>query len=214
MDWVIANWPQIWSLTLSHLWLSLPPTIIGLLLALPLGWLAHRFGATRGVLLTVSGLLYTIPSLPLFIIMPLLLGTRILDPLNVVIALTLYAVALLLRSVTEAFDSVSNDVRQSSISLGFSPVQRVLRVELPLALPVVIAAMRVVSASTISLVSVGSLIGVSSLGYLFTNGFQRNFPTEIMVGIVGTILLAGLFDLIIVGIGRVLLPWSRVKEAS
>ncbi|GAA3584388.1 ABC transporter permease [Klugiella xanthotipulae] len=209
MEWIFANAENIWRLTRDHFALSLPPIVLGLVFSLPLGWLAHRYRWSRGALLTVSGLLYTIPSLPLFVILPVLIGTKILDPINVVIALTLYAVALLLRTVTEAFDSVSPEVRQSSLAVGFSPLQRVTRVELPLALPIVVAGLRVVSASTVSLVSVGSLIGVSSLGDLFTSGFQRDFPTEIMVGIGGTILIAGLLDLLIVLGGRWCTPWMR-----
>ncbi|WGD38335.1 ABC transporter permease [Lysinibacter sp. HNR] len=209
MNWVVQNGEQIWRLTLDHLALSVPPIIAGLIIALPLGWIAHRYRLSRSVLMVVSGLLYTIPSLPLFIMLPTLLGTRILDPLNVVVALTMYAVALLLRTVAEAFDSVSDDVRQSSVALGYSPVQRVLRVELPLAIPVIIAGLRVVSASTVSLVTVGSVIGVSSLGYFFMNGFQRSFPTEVLVGIVGTLLIAAVLDTAIVIVGRFLVPWSR-----
>ncbi len=213
MNWVILNFEQIWQLALDHLALSIPPIVVGLLISLPLGWVAHRYRFSRGVMLAISGLLYTIPSLPLFIMLPVLLGTKILDPFNVIVALTMYAVALLVRSVAEAFDSVPDEVRQSSIAMGFSPAQRVLQVELPLAVPVIVAGLRVVSASTVSLVTVGSVIGVSSMGYFFMNGFQRNFPTEVLVGIVGTILIAAILDTVIVIAGRMLVPWTRVAVA-
>ncbi len=213
MNWVILNFEQIWQLALDHLALSIPPIVVGLLISLPLGWVAHRYRFSRGVMLAISGLLYTIPSLPLFIMLPVLLGTKILDPFNVIVALTMYAVALLVRSVAEAFDSVPDEVRQSSIAMGFSPAQRVLQVELPLAVPVIVAGLRVVSASTVSLATVGSVIGVSSMGYFFMNGFQRNFPTEVLVGIVGTILIAAILDTVIVIAGRMLVPWTRVAVA-
>ena len=117
---------------------------------------------------------------------------------------------MLFRSSTaDSFDTVPAAVASAATAMGYSPLQRVFQVELPLAGPGIIAGLRVVSASTISLISVGALVGVHSLGTLFTEGFQRNFPTQIIAGFVGTVLLAVLFDLLLVLIGRVLLPWAR-----
>jgi osmoprotectant transport system permease protein len=214
MTWVLANLEQIWRLTLDHIALSVPPIILGFLIAVPLGWLAHRYRPSRGIVLTVSGLLYTIPGIALFLSLPVILGTRILDPINVVVGMTIYAVALLARTAADAFDAVSNDVRQSSVAVGYGPIRRFFVVELPLAGPVLLSGLRVVSASTVSLVSIGSLIGVSSLGYFFLNGLNRRFPTEIFTGIVGVIVIAVVFDLLLVLIGRVLLPWARVARPS
>lgn len=98
--------------------------------------------------------------------------------------------------------------------MGYSNPQVFWRVALPLAVPAITAGMRVVSASTLSLVSVGALIGVPSLGYFFTDGYQRSFPTEIWVGIIGTLVLAIIFDLVIVAVGRLLTPWQRRKGES
>lgn len=212
MTWVLANIEQIWRLTLDHIALSVPPIILGFLIAVPLGWIAHRYRPSRGAILTVSGLLYTIPGIALFLSLPVILGTRILDPINVIVGMTIYAVALLARTAADAFDAVSNDVRQSSVAVGYGPVRRFFVVELPLAGPVLLSGLRVVSASTVSLVSIGSLIGVSSLGYFFLNGLNRRFPTEIFTGIVGVILIAVVFDLLLVVIGRLLLPWAHVAR--
>ncbi|WP_437582915.1 ABC transporter permease [Paramicrobacterium sp. CJ85] len=209
MSWVIANVAHIWDLTLTHVGLSMPPIILGFVLSVPLGWVAHRYRGSRSVLLTVSGLLYTIPSLSLFLVLPAILGTQQLDPANVVVAMTIYAIALMVRSATDGFGSVEPDVRESAVALGYSGWGRFWAVELPLAGPVLVAGMRVVSASTVSLISVGSLIGVSSLGYLFIDGLNRQFPVEILTGIVATIVIAVVFDLILVGIGRLLMPWTR-----
>ena len=121
MSWVIANWDMIWGLTLTHVQLSLPPIVLGFLISLPLGWLAHRYRWSRGVLLTLSGILYAIPSLPLFVLMPSLIGTKILDPANVVVALTIYAVALLVRTIADALDAVDAGVRQSARPWGSPP---------------------------------------------------------------------------------------------
>ncbi|GAB2525344.1 ABC transporter permease [Paramicrobacterium agarici] len=209
MSWVAANFAHIWELTLTHVGLSVPPIILGFVLSVPLGWIAHRYAASRSVLLTVSGLLYTIPSLSLFLVLPAVLGTTQLDPANVVVAMTIYAVALMVRSAADGFGSVEPNVRQSAVAVGYSGWGRFWAVELPLAGPVLVAGMRVVSASTVSLISVGSLIGVSSLGYLFIDGLNRQFPTEIITGIVATIVIAVVFDLALVGLGRLLMPWTR-----
>jgi osmoprotectant transport system permease protein len=214
MTWVLANIGQIWDLTLDHILLSIPPILLGFLLAVPIGWLAHRYRVSRGVLLTVCGLLYTIPSLALIVAMPTVLGTRILNPANLIVTLTIYAVALMVRTATDAFDAVSGDVTQSATAVGFGAWRRFWQVQLPLAGPVLLAGLRVVSTSTVSLVTLGALVGMSGLGYFFTNGYQRNFATEILVGLIGTILIAVVFDVLLVLAGRILLPWARVDAAA
>ncbi|MET0715431.1 MAG: ABC transporter permease [Mycetocola sp.] len=214
MTWVLANIEQIWDLTLDHILLSVPPILLGFLLAVPIGWIAHRYRLSRGVLLTVCGLLYTIPSLALIVAMPTVLGTQILNPANLIVTLTIYAVALMVRTATDAFDAVSGDVTQSATAVGFGAWRRFWQVQLPLAGPVLLAGVRVVSTSTVSLVTLGALVGMSGLGYFFTNGYQRNFATEILVGIVGTILIAVVFDVLLVLAGRMLLPWARVDAAA
>lgn len=207
--WLSANSGRIGSLALDHLAISAPAMLLAFLVAVPLGWLAHKSGPAREVLVVLTSLIYVIPSLAMFILMPLVLSTSILSPLNVVAAMTLYGIALMVRSAADAFDAVPNDVRQSATAAGYAPARRVLAVELPLATPGLISGLRVVAASTISLVSVGALIGVQSLGTLFTEGFQRSFPTEILAGLVGTVLLAVVVDLLIVALGHAATPWTR-----
>lgn len=207
--WLSANSGRIGSLALDHLAISAPAILLAFLVAVPLGWLAHKSGPAREVLVVLTSLIYVIPSLAMFILMPLVLSTSILSPLNVVAAMTLYGIALMVRSAADAFDAVPNDVRQSATAAGYAPARRVLAVELPLATPGLISGLRVVAASTISLVSVGALIGVQSLGTLFTEGFQRSFPTEILAGLVGTVLLAVVVDLLIVALGRAATPWTQ-----
>lgn len=207
--WLSANSERIGSLALDHLAISAPAILLAFVVAVPLGWLAHKSGPAREVLVVLTSLIYVIPSLAMFILMPLVLSTSILSPLNVVAAMTLYGIALMVRSAADAFDAVPNDVRQSATAAGYAPARRVLAVELPLATPGLISGLRVVAASTISLVSVGALIGVQSLGTLFTEGFQRSFPTEILAGLVGTVLLAVVVDLLIVALGHAATPWTR-----
>jgi len=209
MSWTLANLGLIGQLALDHLRLSLVPIALGFLVSIPLGWLAWRFRLTRGLLLTALGLIYTIPSLALFMILPVVLGLPVLSELNVVVALTLYAIAIMARSVSDALGSVDPEVRQSATALGYSPWRRFWSVELPLAGPVLLAGLRVVSVSTVALVTVGALVGVDSLGYLFTNGSQRRILEEVFAGVVATMLLALLLDLALVALGRLLLPWTR-----
>ncbi|ATZ06913.1 ABC transporter permease [Corynebacterium striatum] len=208
-DWLSSNFSRLVELGIAHANLAWPPILLALLVALPIGWVAHRYRRIREIVVGVSSALYIIPSLALFILLPLVIGTSVLSSLNVIIAMTLYGLALQVRSTADSFDTVPAAVASAATAMGYSPLQRVFQVELPLAGPGIIAGLRVVSASTISLISVGALVGVHSLGTLFTEGFQRNFPTQIIAGFVGTVLLAVLFDLLLVLIGRVLLPWAR-----
>ncbi|WP_257181001.1 ABC transporter permease [Corynebacterium cystitidis] len=208
-DWIRTNFPRIWELTVDHLLLAIPTILAAFVLALPIGLVAHRYPSVREIVVAASSLLYVIPSLALFIILPLILGTSMLSPINVVVAMTLYGVALQVRSTADAFDTVPQEVRQSAIAMGYATPRRIFSVDLPLAGPVILAGLRVVAASTISLISVGALIGVQSLGTLFTEGFQRNFPTQIMAGLIGTVLLAIVVDAVLVGVGKLAMPWTR-----
>jgi osmoprotectant transport system permease protein len=184
--------------------------VFGFLLALPLGWLAYRYPATRGIVLSGVGVLYAVPSLAFFVLLPAVLGTSTISELNVTVALTIYAVAILTRSVAEALDSVDGSVRQSATALGYSAWRRFWAVEFPLAGPVIMAGLRVAAVSTVSLVTVGVLVGVQSLGYLFINGFERRILDEIFTGVVLTMVVALLLDALLVLLGRILMPWTRV----
>ncbi|GAA3063257.1 MULTISPECIES: ABC transporter permease [Actinomycetes] len=211
MDWALANLPRILSLTVDHLLLSLPAVAAAFLLALPLGRVADRLGRLREPLLGSVGLLYAIPSLPLFIVLPILIGTGVRDALNVTVALTLFGLALMVRSAADAFGAVSHDVRLAAVAVGQSRWGAFLTVELPLAGPALLAGLRVVSVSTISLVSVSAVLGVASLGSLFTDGFQRGIVPSIAAGIIMTVLLAVVVDLLLVGLGRLAMPWQRAQ---
>lgn len=210
MDWILGHLDDIASLTLRHTWLSGVPLLLGLLLSLPLGWLARRHRWLQGPVITLSGLLYTIPSLALFVLMPLILGTGILDPVNVVVAMTIYTVALLVRSVVDGLGSVPDDVARSATAMGFTPLRRFFGVELPLAVPVIAAGLRVAAVSNVSIVSIASLIGVSQLGDLLVDGYNRAIGGELLAGIAGCVVLALVLDVLIRVVERVLTPWRRV----
>ncbi len=209
MNWTFNNLDLIRELTINHVQLAILPIVLSFVLSIPLGWLANRTRLSRAVVITGGSLLYTIPSLPLFVVLPLILPTRVLDETNLVVALTIYGVAVMARSAADALASVDATTIDASNAIGYSRSARFWRVELPLAGPVLLAGMRVVSVSTIALVSVGVIIGSSNLGSLFREGKQRGILEEVIVGIVMSLLLALIFDVIIVLIGRVLMPWSR-----
>jgi osmoprotectant transport system permease protein len=212
MDWVLANGGLIASLTLDHLRLSAIPIVLGFAISVPLGWVAHRYTWSRGVVLTLVGLLYTIPSLALFMLLPPLLGISVLSEINVIIGLTVYAVAIMVRIVADAFASIDPAALRAATAVGYAEWGRFFAVELPLAGPVLLAGLRVVAVSTVSLVTVGVLVGVQSLGYFFTDGFQRRIIPEVLTGVVMTVVVALVFDGLLFLIGRMIMPWAAAQK--
>lgn len=204
-----SNRSKVLELLGEHVVLAVLPLLIGLAVAVPLGWAAQRMRWLRAAVLGSASVLYTVPSLALFVIMPSVLGTRILDATNVVVALALYTSALLVRPVVDALDAVPGHVVAAATAMGYQPLRRFIAIELPMAVPVLAAGVRVASVSNISLVSVGALIGIGGLGQLFTEGFQTQYLAPIMIGIVLTVVLAVAMDLVLVGVRRICSPWAR-----
>lgn len=212
MNWVLENLDVIAGYTGAHLVQALPPILVALVLSLPLAKLANSRGWLRTGVTTASGLMYAIPSLPLFVLLPGLIGTGVRSPLNISIALSLYGLALMVPTASDAFRSVSRDVLGTATAQGFAPTARFLQVELPLAGPVLLAGVRVVAVSTISLVTVGGVLGVPSLGMLFTDGLRRGILAEVAAGVVVTAALALLTDALLVLLGRAVMPWTRAQK--
>jgi osmoprotectant transport system permease protein len=211
--WIGSNAGLIWGRVLEHVGLSVIPIVVGFLISIPLGYWASRSRAARSVLLVAGNIVYTIPAIALIVLIPVVAGLAILDPTNLVIALTLYAMALMIRASADAFASVPRDVASSATAVGYSAWQRFFAVELPLAGPVLLAGVRVVSVSTVSLVSVGAITGIDNLGSFFVDAFQRQFLTEAIVGIVAVLVIAAVFDVILNLAGRLLMPWARQASA-
>lgn len=209
MNWLSNNLDLVLQLTLDHLRLAILPIILGFVIAVPLGFIAHRYRLTGGILLTVAGLLYTIPSLALLVVLPPIVGLSALSEANLILTLTIYAVAIQTRAVADALGSVDPGVRQAATAMGYSSWRRFWAVEFPLAGPVMLAGLRVVAVSTIALVTVGILVGVQSLGYLFTNGFQRKIVAEVLTGVVMTVAIALFIDFVLARLGRLAMPWTR-----
>src|SRR6201997_4099217 len=212
MRYLFTHLDDAWALTIIHLRLSLVPVLLGLLIAVPLGALVQRTRIVRRLTTVTASIIFTIPSLALFVVLPLIIPTRILDEANVIVALTLYTTALLVRSVFEALDAVPSHVRDAASALGYRPVVRLLKVELPLSLPVLVAELRVVVVTNISMVSVGAVIGIGGLGTWFTEGYQANKTDQIVAGIIAIFALAIVIDLLIMLTGRLATPWERVSR--
>lgn len=209
MNWLQHNWMMVVDYLVDHLWLSVPPIIAATILAVPLGRLAYKYPKIGGMLLSGATLLYAIPALPLLIVIPAIFGVPLRSPLTMMIALTLYGVALMVRSAVDAFHSVDPRIREAAIAIGNSPRSIFWRVDLPLASPVLFAGVRVVAVSTIGLVPIGALIGIPTLGTLLTDGFQRGISVEIWTGVIVTMLLALIIDTALRGCAWLALPWAR-----
>lgn len=209
MNWVRGNWEWILGLAVDHLLLSVPTILLSVVIAVPIGRLAFRRPALGNPLLGAASLAYAIPALPLLIIVPAILGTALRSWQTMVAALSVYGVALLVRTAADAFGSVDPEVRRAAEAIGYSPAGLFWRVDLPLAVPVLISGIRVVTVSTISLATLGALIGVQSLGTLLTDGFQRGIAAEVWAGVLATAVLALVLDALVLAAGRLLAPWHR-----
>ncbi len=209
MMWVANNYALALGLLARHLLIALPAILLAIALSIPLGWLAHRSRRIGSPLLSALGLLYAVPSLAMFVLVPTIFGIGLRSDLNIIVVLAAYGVAVLVRTCADAFDAVPADVSRAADACGYSLWKRFWAVDLPLALPVQVAGIRVMAVSTISLVTVGSVIGIQSLGTLFTDGFQRGITAEVLTGLVLTVVLALVVDGLLVLAGRVLAPWER-----
>ena len=209
MTWLSANWPQVIQLTGAHLALSLPAIVVSVLVAVPIGRLAARRPALGGPVLGAATLLYAIPALPLLIIIPVVAGTQLRSPATLIIALSIYGVAVLVRSAADAFGGIDAQVRDAAIAVGHSPRAIFWKVDLPLAVPVLLAGVRVVAVSTIGLVTIGALIGIPNLGLLLTDGFQRGITSQVAAGVIATVALALVVDAVLLAAGWLLTPWAR-----
>jgi osmoprotectant transport system permease protein len=209
-EWVADHGPLFSDLLAEHIPMSVLPVVFGLLIALPLGIACVRWPRLYPPVLATTTILYALPAISLFVF---LLNFTGLTMATAIIPLTLYTLSVLVRNVVDGLRSVPESVRQSAAAMGFGPVRRLIQVELPIAAPVVIAGTRVATVSNISLVSIGGLIGLGGLGQLFTDGFQLQDTTRIMMGIILTVALAIVADAMLVAVQRVLTPWSRTRRA-
>lgn len=207
MSWFLKNTEFVFGLTLTHLWVSLVPLLIGSVLAIVLA----KFVPTKLIAPTNGflGAIYAVPSLALFVALPAIIGTSYLGPTNVLVALTIYVIASMFFSSRDALNQVPDSANIISRAQGLSPWQHFVHVELPLATPGIIAGLRVAAASTVSMASIGAVVGVRNLGYLFLDGFQRKIPDEILTGLLAIFVIAITLDLFLWLVGRLLTPWTN-----
>ena len=206
MSWALSNASMLGHLVAQNAYLALVPVLIGLVISVPLGIVCVRWGWLYPPVLSLTSVLYALPALALFVVLIAYTG---LTDTTVMIPLGVYSLAVLFPSVVDGLRSVPEPVRQAAIAMGFGTWRRLATVELPIATPVVIAGLRIAAVSSISLVSVGQLIGIGGLGYLFIDGEQRSFTTEIVTGIVLIIVLSLVTDFVLVLARRLLTPWQR-----
>jgi osmoprotectant transport system permease protein len=204
-DWVDRHTDDIWNATRQHIELTVIAVAIGMLISLPLGVLAHRVQWLRAPLLGLTGVLYTIPSLALFAFFVPITG---LSRTTSEIGLVGYTLLILVRNVIAGLDGVAPDVREAARGMGYSPLRQLLRVELPLATPAIVAGIRIATVTTIGLVTVTALIGQGGLGALIFEGFQRDFRTPLVVGLVLSAVLAAVADVTLLGVERLVTPWA------
>lgn len=211
-----ANIDRLRGLFVEHIQLTVLALLIGLLIAVPLAVLAVRYRRLYSPLLNITGVLFTIPSAALFIacfaFLPI--ATFGLKPTTSLLGLTIYTLLILFRNTVAGLDSVPPDVNEAATAMGFTRRRRLFRVEFPLALPVIIAGVRIAAVTTLGLVTVTAFIGQGGLGQLFITGFQRRYTMEVAVGVVASFAVAIVVDLLLVRLERGLTPWSQSRRAA
>lgn len=210
LAWLGRNADDVWARFGEHVTLAIVPVVLGFLVAFPLALAAARRPRLYGPLLAVSGVLFTVPSIALFVLLIPFTG---LSRTSALIPLTIYTLLILLRNTVEGLRAVPRDVREAAEAMGYTRVRQLVRVEVPLALPVIVAGLRIATVTTVGLVSVSAVIGQGGLGQLMLLGFQRQFPTPLVVAIVLSVALAVVADLTLLGVQRLLTPWDRGRAA-
>ena len=207
-DYVRDNSEQLQSALQEHIVLTLETMAIAVLIAFPLAILAHRFRRLAGPTLGLTGVLYTIPSLALFALIAPFTGLR---ARTVLIGLVMYALLVLVRNILAGLQAVPDDVKEAAAGMGYGRARMLWRVELPIALPTIMAGVRVATVSTVALVTVGVLVGYGGLGVLIIRGFGSFYRAEIVTASVLTVALGLTLDLLLAGLTRALTPWSRSR---
>jgi osmoprotectant transport system permease protein len=212
-NYVTSQWSQIQGDLVQHIKLSLIAVAIGTAISIPLSILAWRYRVVRSPVFGVASALYIIPSLALFVFLGPITGF-VASYETAEIALVGYTLLILIWNTVAGLDAVPADAREAAIALGYSPTAALIRVDLPLALPYVFAGLRVAMATVIGLVTITALIGLGGLGQQITYGFTIAYNTPIIVGLVFSIALAAVFDLLLVGTQRLAVPWSRTRRPA
>ena len=205
-NWVARHLDTILAALIQHIQLTVLAVAIGVLIAVPLGLLGWRRRLWRGPIFSLTGILYTIPSLALFSFLIPFTG---LSTLTAEIGLVSYTLLILIRNVVTGLDAVPAEVREAARGMGYRPRRQLWQVEIPLAVPSIIAGIRIATVTTIGLVTVTALIGEGGLGQLMLDGFSRDFRTPVVVGAVLSVALAVACDVLLALAQRRLTPWTQ-----
>jgi osmoprotectant transport system permease protein len=206
--WVGDHLDEIRARLGEHITLTVLAVAYGLLISFPLALLAVRWRRLYPPIIAVTGVLYTIPSLALFV---MLIPWTGLSRTTALVPLVAYTLLILIRNIVAGMRAVPPEVREAAEGMGYRPLRQLFAVELPLALPAIVAGIRIATVTTIGLIAITALIGQGGLGQLMTDGFQRDFRTPLTVGVVLSVALAVAADVLLVGAQRLLSPWARVK---
>jgi osmoprotectant transport system permease protein len=209
--WIADHTDDMTVRTVKHIIFTGIAVGLGFAISLVLSLVIIRYRWTYGPITGVAGLLYTIPSLALFGLLIPITGFTVT---TAEIALVSYTLLILIRNTVAGLDGVPSDVREAAVGMGFSPMQVLVKVDLPLALPVIVAGLRVATVTTIGLVTVTALIGMENLGTFITDGLQRLFITPVLVGAVLSIALAVAADIALLGVQRLVAPWTRAPQEA
>ncbi|GHG81891.1 ABC transporter permease [Streptomyces griseocarneus] len=215
-DWICGEYvrtrgQELTDATLQHIGITLASVAIGLLVALPLALLARRWRPVAGPVLGATTILYTVPSLAMFSLLVPVFG---LSAAVVVTGLVLYSLTILVRNILAGLASVPQDAREAARGMGYGPVRLLFAVELPLALPALMAGLRIATVSTVSLTTVGAIIGYGGLGNLIYEGMRSYFKSQVLTASVLCVVLAVVADLALLLVQRLLTPWARPKRRT
>ena len=215
-EWICGEYlrtrsDELTEATVQHVWITVASVLIGLAVAFPLALLARTRPRFAGPVLGLTTLLYTIPSLAMF---SLLLPFFGLSAALVVTGLVLYSLTILVRNIMAGLEAVPAEAREAARGMGYGPVRMLWEVELPLALPALMAGIRIATVSTIALTTVGALVGQGGLGNLIDDGVQTTFKAQVLTASVLCVLLAAVADLLLLGVQRLLTPWTRIRTAE
>jgi osmoprotectant transport system permease protein len=210
-EWAADNVDDIWASALEHLWLTFLAVAIGFALSFPLAIFSFRHRRFYGPILGVSGILYTIPSLALFAALVPFTG---LTTMTAEVGLVSYTLLILVRNIVAGLDGVSEDAKEAAVGMGYTSRQLLWRVELPLAVPAIVAGLRIATVTTVGLVTVTAIIGKGGLGSLILLGLTRSFATAIVIGAVLSVGLAVVADVLLLYMEKLIAPWTRKRAPA
>jgi osmoprotectant transport system permease protein len=210
-NWIATHLDDVWQRLVEHVWLALLAVAIGFAISFVLGIWSSRNGRVYAAVTAVAGIIYTIPSLALFAALIPFTG---LSPLTAEIALVGYTLLILVRNIVAGLDGVPREIREAAEGMGFTAWQRLWRVELPLAIPVIVAGLRIATVSTIGLMTVAAIIGQGGLGVFILEGLNSFFPTKVYLGAVLSVALAIAADVAFLQLQRRLTPWSAARARA